>query len=152
MDPVIDEALHDNALFLTSAGIDLSDRFFPGTLYANIGWVEGFERARADNTGWFSKNGLLVEMRAEYRFIGLYNTLYTGSRLMQFYNDHGNDLYWGDPVYRAKTSDRADIYLNLIKSSRVKLEVTYSLHFLEGRVYNEQMLKIRVNIDGKIKS
>lgn len=151
-DPVINEALHDNALFLTSAGIDLSDRFFPGTLYTNAGWVAGFERARADNTGWISKNGLLVEMRVEYRFVGLYNTFYSGSRLMQFYKDHGNDLYWGDPVYRAKISDRADIYLDLIKNRRVSLEVTYSLHFLEGRVYNEQMLKIRVNLDGKIKS
>lgn len=151
-DPVINEALHDNALFLTSAGIDLSGRPFPGVLYANAGWVAGFERARADNTGWIIRNGLLIEMRAEYRFLGLYNTFYSGSRLMQFYSNHGNDLYWGDPVYRAGRSDRADIYFNLVKNNRVKLELTYSLHFLEGRLYNEQMLKVKINLDGKIKS
>jgi hypothetical protein len=70
---------------------------------------------------------------------------------MQFYNDHGNDLYWGDPVYRAKTSDRADIYLDFIRSSKINLELTYSLHFLEGRIYNEQMLKLKVNLDGRVK-
>jgi hypothetical protein len=150
-DPVFDEALHDNALFLTSAGIDLSGRFFPGRLEASAGWVSGLERARADNTGWIGMNGLLLEMRAEYKFAGLYNTFFTGDGLMQFYNDHGNDLYWGDPVYRARTSDRADIYLDLLKNNKVSLEITYSLHFLEGRVYNEQMLKLRVNLEGWIK-
>jgi hypothetical protein len=151
MDPIVDEALHDNGLLLTSAGIDLSDKFFPGRLEASAGWVAGLERARADNTGWISKNGLMLEARAEYKFIGLYNTFYTGSGLMQFYNDHGNDLYWGDPVYRATTSDRADIYLDIIRKNRTNLELTYSLHFLEGRIYNEQMLKLKVNLEGKSK-
>jgi hypothetical protein len=152
MDPVVDEALHDNALFLTSAGIDLSDRLSRGKLEVNAGWVAGLERARADNTGWIGKNGLLLDMRAEYKFIGLYNTFFTGSKLMQFYNDHGNDLYWGDPVYRAGTSDRLDIYLDLIRNNKVSLELTYSLHFLEGKIYNEQMLKVRVNLEGRMKN
>jgi len=151
LNPVVDEALHDNFLSLTSAGIDLSDRLFPGKLEASAGWVAGLERARADNTGWFSKNGLLLEVRAEYKFIGLCNTYYNGSSLMQYYNDHDNDLYWGDPVYRTKTSDRADIYLDFIRSSKINLELTYSLHFLEGRIYNEQMLKLKVNLNGKVK-
>jgi hypothetical protein len=150
-DPIFDEALHDNALFLTSAGIDLSGRFFPGRLEANAGWVTGLERARADNTGWIGMNGLLLEIRAEYKFIGLYNTFFTGNGLMQFYNNHGSELYWGDPVYRAETSDRADLYLDLLKSNKIKLELTYSLHFLEGRVYNEQMLKVRINLDGSMR-
>jgi hypothetical protein len=90
-------------------------------------------------------------MRAEDKFIGLYNTFFTGDGLMQFYNDHGNDLYWGDPVYRARTSDRADIYVDLIKDNKISLEMTYSLHFLEGRIYNEQMLKVRVTLEGWMK-
>jgi hypothetical protein len=151
MNPVVDEALHDNALLLTSAGVNFSYRFFPGRLEASAGWVAGLERARADNTGWIRKNSLFLEARAEYKFIGLYNTFYTGSRLMQFYNDHGNELYWGDPVYRAKTSDRLDAYLDFIRSSKINLELTYSLHFLEGRIYNEQMLKLKVNLDGRNK-
>jgi len=150
-DPIVHEALHDNALFLTSAGIDLSGRLFPGKLEASAGWVAGFERSRAGNTGWIGKNGFLLDMRAEYKFAGLYNTFFTGDGLMQFYNDHGNDLYWGDPVYNARTSDRADIYLDLIKSNKIKLELTYSLHFLEGRIYNEQMLKVWINLDGSMR-
>jgi hypothetical protein len=151
MNPLVDEALHDNALFLTSAGLDLSDRLFPGRLEANAGWVTALERARADNTGWIRKNSLFLEARVEYKYMGLYNTFYSGSGLMQFYNDHGNDLYWGDPIYRAKQSDRLDAYLNFIKSSAINLELTYSLHFLEGRIYNEQMLKLKINLEGRIK-
>jgi hypothetical protein len=150
MNPVIDEALHDNGLFLTSAGIDLSGRYFPGKLECDAGWVIGLERARADNTGWHSMNGVMVNARAEYRFLGLSNSFYAGDGQMKFYRDHGNDLYWGDPVYRARVTDRADIYIAFIKSKYADLEMTYSLHFLEGRVYNEQMLKLKIDISGNI--
>ncbi|MGD0342108.1 MAG: hypothetical protein ABSA76_10440 [Bacteroidales bacterium] len=152
MNPVVDEALHDNALFLTSAGINLSGKLFLNKLEANAGWVGALERARAENTGWIFMNGLFSEIRAEYRCIGLFNTFYTGHGLMYFYNNHGNNLYWGDPIYRAKTSDRLDAYLDFIRSSKINLEMTYSLHFLEGRIYHEQMLKLKVNLDGRVKN
>lgn len=149
MDPVIDEALHDNALFLTSAGIDLSGKFSISKLETNLGWVAGLERARAENTGWISMNGLFLETRIEYKFVGLFNTFYSGDGLMYFYKDHSNNLYWGDPVYRAKTSDRTDFYLNFIRNDKINIELTYSLNFLEGRLYHEQMLKVIVNLAGK---
>jgi hypothetical protein len=151
MNPVVDEALHDNGLLLTSAGIDLSDRFFPGRLEADAGWVIGLERARADNTGWLMMNGLMVNTKVGYSIFGLDNTFYAGDGLMRFYPDHGNDLYWGDPVYRAKVSDRADFYLDFIKKGNINLELTYSMHFLEGRVYNEQMLKLKIDMGGSFR-
>ncbi len=147
LNPVIDEAFHDNLLFQTSLGADLSDKTFFTKLDISAGWVIGLERARADNTGWISLNGLLVAARVEYRFIGLYSSFYKGSGLMYFYRDHGNDLYWGDPVYRSKTYNRSDVYLKFLESKYTDIELTYSLHFLEGRVYHEQMLKVKVSLN-----
>jgi len=147
LNPVISEAYHDNLLFKSSAGINLSDKTFLSTLEANAGWVAGFERARADNTGWIKMHGLLVEARIEYKGIGLFDTYYFGDGLMRFYEDHGSDLYWGDPVYRATKYNRTDMYLTFYRNHNINMELTYSLHFLESRMYHEQMLKIRIDLN-----
>jgi hypothetical protein len=146
MDPVTEEALHDNILFHTSAGIDLSDKTFFSTLETNAGWVSRLERSRADNTGWIKLNGFLMEARAEYKCFGLFNTFYRGDGMMYFYHQKGNRLYWGDPVYRANIYDRSDFYVIFMRRRTVNIKLTYSLHFLEKRVYNEQMLKVVVNL------
>ncbi|MCX6334717.1 MAG: hypothetical protein NT092_10500 [Bacteroidia bacterium] len=147
MNPLHYEPLHDNMLLLTSAGSDLSGRTFLDRLEGNVGWVLGLERSRSGNADWITMHGLQVEARAEYKFAGIHNTFYAGQGMMYFYKDHENDLYWGDPVYRAKVYDRADIYVKFLRKQNVNLELTWSLHFLEGNVYNEQMLKLRMDIN-----
>jgi hypothetical protein len=83
----------------------------------------------------------------EYKGVGLFNTLYRGKGQMSFYNDHRSDLYWGDPIYRASSYDRADIYINFLNTGVVKTRFTYSLHFTEGTMYHEQMLNVSFNIN-----
>jgi len=147
LDPLYNEALHDNGLFLTSAGIDLSGKTILDVLDINAGWATGVERARADKNGWFVNNGLLIETRVGYKSIGILNSLYLGEGQMTFYADHLNDLYWGDPIYRAGNYNRSDFYINFIRSKNVNLNLTYSLHFAEGRMYHEQFLKVSVNLN-----
>jgi hypothetical protein len=147
MDPVVEESLHDNLLFNTSLGIDLSGETFFRTLEANAGWVTRRERARSENTGWIKLNGFLSEARLEYKFLGFFNTFYSGDGMMYFYRERGNALYWGDPVYRANIYDRSDFYVIFMRRRTVNIELTYSLHFLENRVYNEQLLKVVVNLN-----
>jgi hypothetical protein len=147
MDPVVEEPLHDNLLFLTSAGIDLSGKLFFSKLETNAGWVSRLERSRADNSGWVPSNGFLVETRVEYKWFGLFNTFFKGDNMMHYYSELGNKLYWGDPTYRSKTSDRSDFYIRFLQSRTVDLELTYSLTFMESRTYHEQMLKLVVNLN-----
>jgi hypothetical protein len=147
MDPVVEEPLHDNLLFLTSAGIDLSGKTFFSKLEANVGWAVRLERSRADNSGWIKSNGFLMETRVEYKWFGLFNTFYKGDNMMHYYSELGNKLYWGDPAYRSKTSDRADFYISFLQTRTVDLDLTYSLTFMEDRMYHEQMLKLIVNLN-----
>lgn len=144
---VIEEALHDNILLLTSVGIDLANNTRFKKLEADAGWVVGLERARADQTGWISQNGLLVEAKVEFKCLGLFNSFYKGEGQMHYYNDHANDLYWGDPIYRAKTYNRSDIYLNFFESKKVNIRLVYSLHFVESRIFHEQILKVAVDLN-----
>ena len=145
--PIIDEALHDNLLFLTSLGVNLAPVTGLSQLEFNAGWSIGLERSRADQTGVIKRGGLLMEAKVEYRGIGLFNTFYKGEGTQYFYNDHGNDLYWGDPGYRAQTYNRSDIYIRFLRSSKVNMKLVYSLHFLESNVYHEQALKVSVDLN-----
>jgi hypothetical protein len=147
MNPIIIEALHDNGLFLTSLGFDFAKKTVFEKLEVNAGWIVGLERARADQTGWITQPGLMVEANIEYKGIGIFNNFYSGEKQMNFYSDHSNELYWGDPVYRAKIYNRADLYLNFFHNTMVNLKLVYSLHFVEGKIYHEQLLKITFNLN-----
>lgn len=147
MDPVVEESLHDNLLFSTSLGIDLQGKTFFRTLTANAGWIARLERSRADNTGWIKLNGFQMEARAEYKCFGLFNTFYAGDDMMYFYAQRGTDLYWGDQVYRANIYNRSDFYVIFLQRRTVNIELTFALHFLESQVYNEELLKVIVNLN-----
>jgi hypothetical protein len=146
-DPLIEEPLHDNLLFLTSAGIDLSGKTLFDKLETNAGWAVRFERSRADNSGWITSNGFVMETRVEYKWMGFFNTFFKGDNMMHYYPQLGNKLYWGDPVYRSKSSDRSDIYISFLRHHTVNVNLTYSLIFMEQRIYHEQMLKVFVNLN-----
>jgi hypothetical protein len=88
-----------------------------------------------------------METHLIYRRIGVFNTLYLGNGQMKFYNKYSNKLYWGDPIYRAGNYNRSDFYVDFIKTNRVKLNLTYSLHFAERNMYHEQLLKVQIALD-----
>lgn len=139
MDPEIHEGLHDNGLLLTSLGIDLASKANFQKLDFNVGWSVGLERDRSMGD-WNTPHGLLSEIKAEYRGIGIFNTYYRGKSQQVFYDDHRSELYWGDPIYRSKEYNRTDVYIHFIKNSVVNVKLAYSLHFTEKNIYHQQAL------------
>jgi len=142
MNPIVDEALHDNGMIMTSIGLNFAKNTFLDRLEINSGWVVGLDRARSDMTGWKVHHGLLSEAKIEYKWIGLFNTFYCGNGQMYYYKDHNNELYWGDPFYRAKIYNRSDFYIKFIENKVVNINLVYSLHFAENTMYHEQLLKV----------
>ena len=147
MDPPEREPVHDNGLILTSIGIDFAEKANFEKLELNIGWSVGFDRNRGSDEGWEKPQGFLSELRIEYRGVGLLNTFYSGQRQQSFYAQHQNRLYWGDPAYRASNYNRADFYVNFIKNNTVSVKLTYSLHFLENKMFHEQALYATFDMD-----
>ncbi|MCL1938019.1 MAG: hypothetical protein FWF52_06465 [Candidatus Azobacteroides sp.] len=133
------ESVHDNGLLLTSLGVDLASAADFEVLEAKVGWSMGLDRDR-DAGVWNKPQGLLSELKIEYRGLGLFNTYYKGGRQQAFYNAYSNQLYWGDPIYRSKEYNRADFYIQLIHSSVVKLKFIYSFHSTEKSLYQSQAL------------
>jgi hypothetical protein len=146
MESEITEAVHDNGLLLTSLGLDLASVTDFEVLEANLGWFIGLDRDRNINV-WNKPQGLLSELKIEYRGLGLFNTYYRGGSQQVFYGDHSNELYWGDPVYRAKEYDRADFYIQFIRSSVVKLKFIYSFHLIEKQLYHAQAFYASFDLD-----
>ena len=140
--PAILEPVQDNALILTSLGINLSEQTKLEKLDVNIGWSVGLDRDRGSHQGWYIAHGFLSEITAQYRSVGLFNTFYHGQRQQPQYNLYQNRLYWGDPTYRAPTYNRTDIYAYFIKNEVVSVKFIYSLHFLEKKIYHEQSLYV----------
>jgi hypothetical protein len=128
-------------------GLDFSGKTIFNQLDINGGWAVGLDRARADQSGWIIQQGFLMETRIEYKAIGIFNTFYSGRGQMYYYSDHSNELYWGDPFYRAKTYNRSDLYVNFIRNKFVDLRLVYSLHFAENTMYHEQSLKVIFNLN-----
>ena len=136
--PEIREGIQDNILTLTSLGIDLSSKTNFEQLEANIGWAIGIERNRMIGK-WHRPQGFLSEIKVEYRGLELYNTLYKGQSQQIFRHNHGNDLYWGDPMYHTETYNRTDCSILFYKSDVMNIKFTWSLHFAEQTLYHQQL-------------
>jgi len=130
--------VHDNGRIWTALGVDLASKTSLDELNINAGWAVGLERDRASASGWTALQGLLSEIRAEYRGVGIFNTFYRGASQNKFYNEFGNQLYWGDRLYRATHYDRLDMYVIFMKTSNVFLKFSFTLHFVNSGMFAEQ--------------
>ncbi|MDR3329108.1 MAG: hypothetical protein LBS63_03235 [Prevotellaceae bacterium] len=146
MHPIVDEGLHDNGVVLTSLGVDFADKAGIEKLEANLGWSVGLERDRSLGE-WHRPQGVLSEIRVEYKGVGAFNTYYNGGSQQVFYSDHASDLYWGDPIYRSREYNRTDFYINFVKTDVVHIKLIYSLHFTEQTAYHEQGLQVTFALD-----
>ncbi len=141
------ESVQDNGLLLTSLGVDFSGKTGFEKLEINAGWSFGLERDRGTDTGWQNRHGLLSEIKAEYKGLGLFNTFYKGAGQQISFNNYGNMLYWGDPTYRLKQYNRLDGYICFLKNSVLEVKFIYSMHFAEGDLFHEQALYATFNLD-----
>jgi len=150
--PQISEPVQDNGIVLISLGIDFSKKTGFEKLEINIGWALGLERNRGSDAGWQLRHGLLSEVKAEYKGLGLFNTFYKGAGQQISYSNFGNMLYWGSSTYRLKQYDRLDGYFRFLKNSVVEIKLMYSLHFAEGNIFHEQALYATFNLNKSMKS
>ena len=144
--PQTDLPVNDNGLILTSLGIDLAKKTDFEKLETNIGWAVGLERNRGEGF-WRTPQGILWETKAEYRGLELFNSFYCGKGQQVFYEKFGNELYWGDKIYRSNLYNRLDLTIHFTKNSVVNVNFTYSFHFLEKKVYSQQMLVATFDLD-----
>lgn len=148
----LESGVRDNGLLHAAIGLDLTGITQLDTLSFRLGYLGGFERWRKISSSFNIRNGLLGEVQAEYKNIGLKSTVYLGKGLMAYYySGIGNAMYWGDTFYRGTFYDRTDLFYDFFKSSFISGRLMFSQHFSERQLFVEQSLIFRIALDQKTK-
>lgn len=121
-------------------GVNLGEIVGTDSLALRCGYVWGFQRERESRTT-YTPSGLLVELTAQWRWIGIASTFYYGTPLMPLYSKYGNDLNQGDPFYQSPWYSRTDLYLYLFSNAFINCYFSWNVHVESSkRVSHQQQL------------
>lgn len=139
------EFVVDNFLVNPYIGINLKSKTSLDSLVIKAGALLTIERDRRVRK-WNTPVGLWVEGVAEWRFLGLKNTLYAGKPLFPLYGDFGSLLYQGEPYYQSSFYDRLDIYAKIYRNKYIELEAQLNFNFTseEFKFYQRLILNIEL--------
>ncbi len=141
------EGVCDDILVEPYIGFNVSSYTPLDSLSLRTGYIVGIQRWRQQDR-YTIPQGLYVELYANWWFIGLKNTLYSGMNLMPYYSEFGADLNQGDPFYQASFYNRTDIFLYLYRSSFVNFYFSWNMHYDGHSLAHQQQLIVRFSLDG----
>lgn len=130
-----------------SLGVSHSNKSGLDTLMFSVGGLFGMERDRREGDNFEKPIGLTMRINAEYKGLGTENIAYFGDKRMSYYNNHGDNLYWGTPFLQDNSYILSKWYVNLIRSSRTNAKIGVNMHFTEKEVLFQQTITFTVNIN-----
>lgn len=143
----LDMSVADNLLGQLSLGVKYSNKRGLDKLKISAGVLAGYERDRRLPDDYKTPLGLVVRGDVEYKAFGMENLLYLGQKRMNYYEDFGNQMYWGTPFLRAGNYYQNKLYWNFLDNPNVKGQLAAKTHVAEGNVYFEQMLTLSAKIN-----
>ena len=140
------EKVVDNFVVNPFVGLDLSHNTSLDSLILKVGGVVAMERNRADNVGWRIPGGVWMDIVAEWKFLGIKNSLYAGGKLFPEYGLLGTELYQGEPFYRSSFYNRTDVYARILKNKYMNLEAQLNFNFAKNNFIFYQRLILDIHI------
>lgn len=140
------EAVMDDINAHAYIGCDLTSYLPLDSLSIRAGYIFGWQRDRALDESFLS-HGALVEIYANWWFLGIKNTLYAGDNLQPL-RPRSAVLCLGDPFYQSPFYNRTDIFLYLYRSSFMNMYFSWNMHYDLHRLQHQQQLIVRFNLDG----
>lgn len=141
----------DNFMVNPYLGVDFSRHTALDSLMVRGGLLLTIERNRALDSGWKTPAGGWLEAVAQWRWLGLKNSLYAGGIQMPSWQQHGAMLYLGEPYYQCKFYDRVRVYADILRKGGVALRAELDFNFTNNSFVFYQKLSLSVDIGGKIK-
>lgn len=120
-------------------GLNLSSYIFLDSLIISTGYAMSYDQYRNVYDLQFH-HGSLSELTAEYRNLGIKNTLYFGDG-----QAHGV----GEAVYEAGFYNRTDLYWRIFRINNVDARIEFSFHFIEDVLDFSQKITVYAKLDGK---
>ena len=83
----------------------------------------------------------MVELTAQWRWLGIASSFYYGTPLMPLYAKYGSDLNQGDPFYQSSWYSRTAVYAYLFSNAFVNCYFSWNFHVDDTkRVSHQQQL------------
>ncbi|RDU67001.1 hypothetical protein CQA53_01685 [Helicobacter didelphidarum] len=114
-----------------------------------LGILASVERKRRESTGVdpFSHSlGGQFDIQAQFKGFGIFNSLYYGQRQMKYFNEYGENLYWGLPFYQSNLYNRTELYWEY-KNVYLKARFSIIFHATQNLFSNQQMLTITLDTE-----
>lgn len=126
-------------------GADLTKYTPFDSLSIRAGYIFGWQRDREINQSFYN-HGLIVDLYANWWFLGLRNTFYYGDNLQPL-RDRNAFLCLGDPFYQSRIYNRTDIFAYLYRSSFVSLYFSWNMHYDGNRLQHQQQMIVRFELE-----
>ena len=120
-------------------GVNLSSLTFFDSLSISAGYAMSYDRIRNVYDLKFY-HGSQLELIAEYRHLGIKNTLYIGE---------GQAEGIGEAVYMASFYNRTDLYWRIFRERTVDARIEFSFHVIENVLDFSQKLTVYASLDGE---
>ena len=140
----------DNVMIRPYIGADLSHHMVLDSLMIRCGYLATLDRERGV-TDWIISHAFVVDITAEWRFLGIRNKFYIGVPAQQLYNKMGATLYQGETYYGTPWHNRLDIYGYIFRNSFVNCFASINFHFTPGEIGCQQQIVVRAYIDQDFK-
>jgi len=127
------------------AGADLSSYTPFDSLSVRAGYIFGWQRDREVEESFFN-HGLIIELYANWWFLGLKNTFYYGDNLQPL-RPRNAFLCLGEPFYQSRIYNRTDIFAYLYRSSFVNLYFSWNMHYDGIRLQHQQQMIVRFELE-----
>lgn len=138
-EPVTDD-VHAHAF----AGFDVTQYVPLDSLSLRAGYIFGWERDRGTNES-FLNHGLIIELYANWWFLGVKNTFYYGDNLEPLRARNLNACL-GDPFYQSRIYNRTDLFVYLYRSSFVNFYFSWNMHYDGMRLQHQQQMIVRFQL------
>lgn len=145
----VHEMVMDDLHLHAFAGANLSQLTPLDSLSIRAGYIFGWQRDRATNES-FPNHGLIIELYANWWFLGIKNTFYYGDNLQPLRPRNPNTSL-GDPFYQSRLYNRTDIFAYLYRSSFVNFYFSWNLHFDGYHLQHQQQMIVRFQLDPLMK-
>lgn len=130
-----DQYVADNFVINPHAGVNLQGRTPLDSLIVRGGPLVSLVRDRAQGNVWHTPVGAWIEAVGEWKWLGLKNSFYLGSRQFPQYKVLGAELYQGEPFYQAKFYNRTDLYAHVYRNRFMDLRASLDFNFV-GHTFN----------------
>ncbi len=135
--PIPGDHIRDNAGLMLRFGVDLSRKVFFDSLSLNVSWLASFDRLR-NVYDWQTPTGLQYGVFIQKKNFYCNALLYSGEE---------QSIAYGDSFYKAPLYGRADFGYEFLKKESVQVRFVFSLHYIEEKLDNQQLLTVLISTD-----